>query len=579
VALSDTTLLVGNHVDQSLDIFDLCMGMVQESWDLPAQPDDIAFDVGSRTAYVVLRDQAAMARIQLDGDDVTLISLPTSVVVITTGNDGRVFALLDTPPYPALGVSIVDGPGAALLGTVSGYFGSLLAYDRDSDRLLAGSDSGVQSFSYVKATNELVDAGYNSRTGGSNCRQLIVSPDQQHVVLTCGGGNHVTEETGPYQILDVDPTNVRHFYGLYNVGAYPNAASFSPGGRYFFARGPDSVVVFDGATHAPIGSYAMRADQLAVSPSGRVLLSRQGTANVSVFSWTQLTEANDCDGGGEGGQGGEGGEGGTPDLGESPTVCTTGEILCASGGELPASGQWLIPRTQSVLALSDTTVLFGNQLNNRLDVLDLCTGATRWSWQLPSAPGVSVFDRAQRLLYVTLAGATSIAKVSLGSAGVQLIDVPAPAISLALGGGDTLFARLDDGAAFDAPLAIVDAAAGSVLATRRDDFDEIIAFHFATSRLLSGSSYGGVKAFDYSPQTLGFTAAESSERTSYPCFELALSPDQEHLFFACSSGVTPIPPAQGADLARPISKPPSAPTRRVSAPPLRLTVQEVFGCS
>jgi hypothetical protein len=34
---------------------------------------------------------------------------------------------------------------------------------------------------------------------------------------------------------------------------------------------------------------------------------------------------------------------------------------------------------------------------------------------------------------------------------------------------------------------------------------------------------------------------------SNPCFDLQLSPDQTHLFFACSNGVSPTPVAQGAD--------------------------------
>jgi DNA-binding beta-propeller fold protein YncE len=528
-----------------LNVFDLCSGTVKKSWALPAQPDDIAFDVGSRTAYVALHDQAAIAKVNLDGTGVALINLPAKAVSLTTGNDGLVFALLGTPPYPAPGISIIDGSRAAVLATASGSFSNLLAYDHQSDRLLVGGDGGVQAYSFVEATKELVLAERNPNTGGSNCRQLVVSPDQRHVVLTCGGGNRVGYESGVYQILDVDPANLGTLYGLYNIGYYPDAAAFSPGGRYFFARGEDSVLTFDASTHAPIGSYAMRAEQLTVSPSGRVLLSRQGAGNVSVFNWAQLKEPSDCEGSSTGGAGGVSG---APDLGESATACTKGSILCATGSPLPASGQWPIPRTNTVFALSDTTVLLGNQLNNRLDVLDLCTGKTRGSWQLPSAPMVSAVDRAQRLLYVTLAGASSIAKISLDSPLVELIDVPAPAIALALGADTTLFARLDEGGpSFDAPLSIIDTMAGRVLATRRADFGELMAFHRATNRLFIGSDYGGVTAFEYAPQTMEFTEAESSARTSYPCFELGLSPDQSHMFFACSNGTTPTPSAQGAD--------------------------------
>lgn len=125
---------------------------------------------------------------------------------------------------------------------------------------------------------------------------------------------------------------------------------------------------------------------------------------------------------------------------------------------------------------------------------------------------------------MTLAGATSIAKISLDSARVDLIDVPAPAIALALGAATTLFARLDDGFGVDAPISTIDAVERSVLATRRADFGELIAFHRPTNRLLAGSKYGGLTAFEYAPQTMVFTEAESSADTSYPCRELGLSP-------------------------------------------------------
>lgn len=297
VALDDTTALVGNHVDNTLNIFDLCSGTVQKSWPLPARPDDIAFDAHSLTAYVVLHAQPSIAKIEIDGAGVTLIELPKPAIMLTTGNHGRVFARLEDalPPKPA--VSIVDGAGAVVLKTYyDDSLSKLVAYDRLADRLLLGDDGGVEAYSFVEATNDLVFAEYNRNAGGDNCKQLLISPDQRHEILGCGAGNTVTASTAPYQVVDVDPANLNVFYGLFDVGPYPGPAAFSPGARYFFAYslGADATLVFDVATHAPIGSYAMRADQLSVSPSGRVLMSRQGMANVSDLSWTQLKEPSDC---------------------------------------------------------------------------------------------------------------------------------------------------------------------------------------------------------------------------------------------------------------------------------------------
>jgi len=295
VALDDTTILLGNHVDQALNLFDLCAGAAQKSWPLPSQPEDIEYDAHSNTAYVALRDQAAIAKVELGGADVTLIELPKPALMLATGNHGRVFARLKDGIPPKPGISIIDGPGANLLNTFyNSSLMSLMTYDRRADRLVEGSDSGLQTFSFDEANNELTTGEYNFNAGGSNCRQLVISPDQRHVVLTCGGGSRVTGSTGAYQVLDVDPANLQVFYGLYNIGEYPVAAAFSPGNQYLFAGGSQKVLVFDVATHAPIGSYSMRADQLAVSPSGRLLLSREGKANSSVVSWSQVKEPNDC---------------------------------------------------------------------------------------------------------------------------------------------------------------------------------------------------------------------------------------------------------------------------------------------
>ncbi|MGC4087177.1 MAG: hypothetical protein QM756_04595 [Polyangiaceae bacterium] len=138
--------------------------------------------------------------------------------------------------------------------------------------------------------------------------------------------------------------------------------------------------------------------------------------------------------------------------------------------------------------------------------------------------------------------------ISLDSPRVELIDVPAPAIALALGAEASLFARLEDSVAPNPPISIIDVTERSVLATRRANFGDRIAFHRATNRLLAGSTYGvGLTAFEYSPQAMDFTQAESSAEMSDPCYELALSPDQTHLFFACANATTPTRPAQGAD--------------------------------
>jgi DNA-binding beta-propeller fold protein YncE len=201
----------------------------------------------------------------------------------------------------------------------------------------------------------------------------------------------------------------------------------------------------------------------------------------------------------------------------------------------------------ALAALSDTTLLVGNRVSNRIEVLDLCTGTARWWWQLPSAPTGIALDPDARLLYVTLSGATRIAKIALDDAHVTLIELSAPAIGVAVGNDSIVFARLDDQAPFDAGVAIVDARRNKTLTTARGQFGELIAFHRPSNRLISGKeNAGGLQAFQFDPATREFAPAESSAATGYNCSQLVVAPDDRRVFMACGSA-SGSAPAQSAD--------------------------------
>jgi hypothetical protein len=90
--------------------------------------------------------------------------------------------------------------------------------------------------------------------------------------------------------VDVDPADLQVLYGFYSLGYYPFSAVFSPGNKYFYTLGDGVAIVFSVATHARLRSYPMRTNQLSISPSGRLLMGREG----GTFSWVTLRESSDC---------------------------------------------------------------------------------------------------------------------------------------------------------------------------------------------------------------------------------------------------------------------------------------------
>ena len=242
--------------------------------------------------------------------------------------------------------------------------------------------------------------------------------------------------------------------------------------RFYTSSGDDGAIVFDVATHARItASPQFRTgsgpSNLSVSPSGRVLAGKTGVATVSALYWRVLGERGDCSG--SGGGGGTGGQTGTPDLGEPEEVCTSAPITCPDDSELPATGTRTLEPSDALAALSDTTTLVGNKLANRLEVVDLCSDEVRWAWQLPSAPGRVAIDRASRFLAATLSGATSVAFISLDSPDVRLVDIPEPAVSVAIGNDGVVFASLDDGHPTDQLVAIIVGDSSTVAGPLLDD--------------------------------------------------------------------------------------------------------------
>jgi DNA-binding beta-propeller fold protein YncE len=547
VALSDTTVLLANRVASRLDVYDLCLESVTRSWDLPGTPGDFDFDRETRSVYVTLEDSAALARVHLDATGVEVIDLESPALSVVVGQDDRAFARLDGSRGP---IAVIDTTSNSVLDVASGTFGEVLAYDRSGDRLITAGRSGyVYVYTFARDTNTFGNAENPfDVAGGSSCDEAVISPDGRHLALVSGGGNIVTRDDPAYALADYSPGDLKTTHGFFDVGHYPAGAAFSPGStRFYTSRSDDGAIVFDVATHARITAYPQfrtgsGPSILSVSPSGRVLAGKTGVANISALYWRVLGERGDCSGGG----GGTGGQTGMPDLGESDEVCTSAPITCPDDSELPATGTRMVEPTDALVALSDTTTLVANKRANRLEVVDLCSDEVRWAWQLPSAPGRVAIDRASRFLAATLSGATSVALISLDSSDVRLVDIPEPAVSVAIGNDGVVFASLDDGHPRDQLVAIIAGDSSTVAGPLLDD-GMFLGYHLASDRLLVAGRYGALRAYEFDRQSRELSPAESSGSTGYPCFDVVVAPNQSRVFMPCSNSTSPTPPTQGAD--------------------------------
>jgi hypothetical protein len=202
-------------------------------------------------------------------------------------------------------------------------------------------------------------------------------------------------------------------------------------------------------------------------------------------------------------------------------------------GALPASGSFSVEPVSDFVPLCNGWLLYGDRDGYRAVAREAASGRLGLSVPLAGSPRAFELDSEAKLLYVALSPDAAVAVVDLVSGDVETIDLPASAQLLSLGnngdlwlviyygGHDYLFRLPGDGG----PLQ------GSWLVTGIDWVlynrarDEIITGGFGSSNYLRRFAWNGASLVEL-------------ETNHYPGSggnDVALSPDGQHLAYACNS--------------------------------------------
>ena len=100
------------------------------------------------------------------------------------------------------------------------------------------------------------------------------------------------------------------------------------------------------------------------------------------------------------------------------TPCSADDVSALS-----ASGVYPTQKISDVIALCDGDILVGNASNSRIEHVDLGTGAVTAYYELSAAPADMEFDSLRGLVYASMKGATSVARLDLTSGLVDYIPV------------------------------------------------------------------------------------------------------------------------------------------------------------
>jgi hypothetical protein len=160
------------------------------------------------------------------------------------GKEGRVFVLMEDPAVePLREVALVDGKSATVDAIVTDAFHELVVYDRAHDQLITGTanagQGALRAYAYDAAAKTLNQTQFLAEAG-TDCRDLIISPDGQHLLYLCASGNVGPtlggfEGVADFGTVDFTPQGS---WGMDIVSKDPRGAAFTPDGkRVIFAGG------------------------------------------------------------------------------------------------------------------------------------------------------------------------------------------------------------------------------------------------------------------------------------------------------------------------------------------------------
>lgn len=244
------------------------------------------------------------------------------------------------------------------------------------------------------------------------------------------------------------------------------------------------------------------------------------------------------------------GNGGFGGMGESGSTSTSDSSSSGgmggmgtgggSGGSAcadPKTSSWFIGigPSDSLVTLCGGKVIIGNQIKNRVEIIEIKTNTLTQSWQLDASPGDIVFDSESNTIYVTLISANRVAKINLDSPEVQMIITAAPVLRLALGNNGIVFATHQSiNGLPDRPLTIIDGPSATVKTIAPGRFDRLIAFDQPGNQLFAATyqiSAAELTRFAFDPTTLTLTKVQYNGNAADSGNDLTISPDGSHVAF------------------------------------------------
>ena len=273
VALCNGRVLLADRSTSRISMINVPRRTIEAIFPLSSSPDRLALDFTTGLVFATLPAINSLAVLDLAQNQLRTIALTSTPIALAVGPQGIVFVSGSTGGFMRQ-VMIVDVNQGTVLRTIMVSYDVLLAYDSLRSQLVT-AETGICSgnmttFAFDRIQLTLTQTQDRNQSG-CYCTELRLGADNQHLALSCRGGNG---NTG-YSLYDYDPASISTpMPPLWSVGPYPTSADFSIGGGRVVTTNRFDLQVFSVATHALLQTTP--GPQPCASDLSRVGYSRGG---------------------------------------------------------------------------------------------------------------------------------------------------------------------------------------------------------------------------------------------------------------------------------------------------------------
>lgn len=264
--LCNGQVLVADQTNNRVDLLDVISQMTVKTIQLNAAPNYLALDEENKLLYVTHGKSSFISRINLATDEINQIYLKDGAQSLAVSPDGTLFVKQND----SILVHIYNST-TGIFDNTQEVIGNYLLFNDATQRLITSIYNYSYDINNLTLTKKGSSSGYGS---GSGCDRVYISPDGEHTAKPCGAGN------GPgYSVYDFYSHDPSIVLGVWETGAYPSGASFSPSSKYAFLTNRFKLQLFSTQTHQLVFEIGIASctyhytNKLAVSTDGKLLFA------------------------------------------------------------------------------------------------------------------------------------------------------------------------------------------------------------------------------------------------------------------------------------------------------------------